>query len=186
MRYYRVILDLEKGGKEMDIAYLKDYRFYVKVSAVTIIAGILTLIITQIIKVVLKKKRIIVEGMEECRKDEVLSRIGRIVALITYASFYIGNELYLKHTLAFDGALITGLLTGATLTLTIAKGIYTMLHQWSQKKNIYERLEYAEKAKSILEEALTQECLKVENTEASAPQALKTESKNKWTLTHKK
>ena len=159
----------------METGYLKDYRFYVHVSALTLIAGILTLIITQIIKVILKKKKIIEEGMEESKKDEILSRIGRIVALVTDGGFYIGKEAYFKQSIIFDEAFIAGLLTGATLTITVAKGIYTMLHQWSQKKNIYERLEYAEEANRELNEAIGRLTNGEENEE----------TRQKWTLTHK-
>lgn len=132
----------------------KQYSFYVQVGYVTLIASLLTLLVTQGIKWILKKKEIIYEGMEASKKDQMLSRIGRIVALVAYTGLYLGNELYLHHTISFDEALVGGLLSGGTFTLTIAKGLYTTLHQWSQKKNIYERLEYAEKMKTIVEEAM--------------------------------
>ena len=158
----------------MELNYLKDYRFYVKISYLTVLAGLTTLMITQIIKWILKKKKIIDEETEASKKDEMLSRIGRIVGLIAYTGFYIWNEMILKHNIVFDEALITGILTGGALTLTVAKGIYTTLHQWSQKKNVYERLEYAEKVNRELSETLE----KLSESE--------TGKQTKWILTKKK
>lgn len=155
----------------MDLNYLKDYGFYVKISYLTVLSGLTTLIITQIIKWVLKKKKIIDEETEASKKDEMLSRIGRIVGLISYTGFYIGNEMILKREIVFDEALITGILTGGALTLTVAKGIYTTLHQWSQKKNVYERLEYAEEVNRELNRQLTEK---------------ETVENKKWILTKKK
>ena len=83
---------------------------------------------------------------------------------------YLVNEMIINKTIKIDKSLITGLIGGATLTLTIAKGIYTMLHQWSQKKNIYERIKYNEEINQRLEETIEQ---------------LKKE-KNTWILTNKK
>lgn len=156
----------------MSFKEMKDFKFYIVLGIVTIISSILTMIITQIIKIILQKKRIIYEGMEKSKKDMILSRIGRIVALIIYTSLYIAKEMYLKQEIVFDGALITGLLTGATGTLLLAKSIYTILHQWSEKNTVFERLEYAEKAKALLEEKLTS----IEEDK----------SKVKWILTNKK
>lgn len=156
----------------MDITFLKDYKLYIKVSYVTIIASIITIIITQIIKTILKKKKIITEETEASKKDEILSRTGRIVALIVYTIMYIVNEIIINKEIEINKGLITGIISGSALTITIAKGIYTMLHQWSEKKSIYERLEYAEKVKETLQKELEQiKENKVQNT---------------WTLTNKK
>lgn len=156
----------------MDITFLKDYKLYIKVSYVTIIASIITIIITQIIKQILKKKEVITEVKEASEKDEMLSRTGRIVALIVYTIMYIVNEIIINKEIEINKGLITGIISGSALTITIAKGIYTMLHQWSEKKSIYERLEYAEKVKETLQKELEQiKENKVQNT---------------WTLTNKK
>lgn len=92
--------------------------------------------------------------MEESKKDIKLSRIGRVVALIIYSGLYIAKEMYINKEISIDVTLITGLLTGGTGTLLIAKSIYTILHQWSTKNNVFERLEYVENVKSMLEEEL--------------------------------
>jgi len=156
----------------MDITFLKDYKLYIKVSYVTIIASIITIIITQIIKQILKKKEVITEVKEASEKDEMLSRIGRIVALIVYTIMYIVNEIIINKEIEINKGLITGIISGSALTITIAKGIYTMLHQWSEKKSIYERLEYAEKVKETLQKELEE--------------IKENKVQNQWTLTNNK
>lgn len=156
----------------MDITFLKDYKLYIKVSYVTIIASIITIIISQIIKQILKKKEVITEVKEASEKDEMLSRIGRIVALIVYTIMYIVNEIIINKEIEINKGLITGIISGSALTITIAKGIYTMLHQWSEKKSIYERLEYAEKVKETLQKELEE--------------IKENKVQNQWTLTNKK
>ena len=156
----------------MDITFLKDYKLYIKVSYVTIIASIITIIITQIIKQILKKKEVITEVKEASEKDEMLSRIGRIVALIVYTIMYIVNEIIINKEIEINKGLITGIISGSALTITIAKEIYTMLHQWSEKKSIYERLEYAEKVKETLQKELEE--------------IKENKVQNQWKLTNKK
>ncbi len=159
----------------MSFKEMKDFKFYIVLGIVTIIASVLTMIITQIIKIILQKKKIIYEGMEKSKKDIILSRIGRIVALVVYTSLYIAKEMCLKQEIVFDGALLTGLLTGSTGTLLLAKSIYTLFHQWAEKNTVFERLEYAEKAKALLEEELNKKIINEED-----------KSKIKWILTNKK
>ena len=163
----------------MDFQGIKNYKFFISLGYVTIISSILTLIITQIIKIILKKKNVINEEMFASKKDIILSRIGRIIALIIYSSLYILNEYFLKHNIVFDGALIAGLLSGSALTLTLSKGIYTMLHQYCEKKTLFERLEYVstiiDKMSETTDENLTKE-EKIENFT----------KENKWILTNKK
>ena len=163
----------------MDFQGIKNYEFFISLGYVTIISSILTLIITQIIKIILKKKNVINEEMFASQKDIILSRIGRIISLIIYSSLYILNEYFLKHNIVFDGALIAGLLSGSALTLTLSKGIYTMLHQYCEKKTLFERLEYVstiiDKMSEPTDENLTKE-EKIENFT----------KENKWILTNKK
>lgn len=161
----------EKEVKKME--GIRNYRFYIRLGIITILASILTMIITQIIKVILKKKKIIYDGMEESKRDILLCRIGRIVALIIYSGLYIAKEMYFHKTITLNGTVISGLLVGATGTLIIAKGIYTILHQWSTKNTVFERLEYVENVRNELEEELSK--IKENN-----------EEKIKWILTNKK
>ena len=149
---------------------MKEYQFYVEVGYVTLLSAFLTLVLTEIIKVILKKKNIIHEGMEASKQDMILIRIGRILALVLYVGLYLGNEWYLHHTVVFDETCITGLITGAAFTLTVAKGMYTTLHQWSKKKDVYDRLAFAEQ---IIEEQKMEQ------------KACQEERKQKWILTKK-
>ncbi len=163
----------------MNIEELKQYTFYVQIGYITFLASVLTLIVTQIIKVVLKKKQIIYEGMEVSKQDMILSRVGRIVAFIMYAGLYIGNELLFKHAVKIDEPLLVGLISGTTLTLTVSKGIYTMLHQWSKKTKVYDELEDAKKVIEVLvnEEARKESPLLGKKTVVAKP---------KWILTNRK
>lgn len=163
----------------MDFQGIKNYEFFISLGYVTIISSILTLIITQIIKVILKKKNVINEEMFASQKDIILSRIGRIISLIIYSSLYILNEYFLKHNIVFDGALITGLFSGSALTLTLSKGIYTMLHQYCEKKTLFERLEYVSTIIDKMSETTDEDLTKEEKIENFTKE-------NKWILTSKK
>lgn len=163
----------------MDFQGIKNYEFFISLGYVTIISSILTLIITQIIKEILKKKNVINEEMFASQKDIILSRIGRIISLIIYSSLYILNEYFLKHNIVFDGALITGLLSGSALTLTLSKGIYTMLHQYCEKKTLFERLEYVSTIIDKMSETTDEDLTKEEKIENFTKE-------NKWILTSKK
>ena len=163
----------------MDFQGIKNYEFFINLGYVTIISSVLTLIITQIIKIILKKKNVINEEMFASQKDIILSRIGRIISLIIYSSLYILNEYFLKHNIVFDGALITGLLSGSALTLTLSKGIYTMLHQYCEKKTLFERLEYVSAIIDKMSETTDEDLTKEEKIENFTKE-------NKWILTNKK
>ncbi len=163
----------------MDFQGIKNYEFFISLGYVTIISSFLTLIITQIIKVILKKKNVINEEMFASQKDIILSRIGRIISLIIYSSLYILNEYFLKHNIVFDGALIAGLLSGSALTLTLSKGIYTMLHQYCEKKTLFERLEYVSTIIDKMSETTDEDLTKEEKIENFTKE-------NKWILTNKK
>ena len=163
----------------MDFQGIKNYEFFISLGYVTIISSVLTLIITQIIKIILKKKNIINEEMFASKKDIILSRVGRIISLIIYSSIYLFNEFYLKHNIVFDGALITGLLSGSALTLTLSKGIYTMLHQYCEKKTLFERLEYVSTIIDKMSETTDEDLTKEEKIENFTKE-------NKWILTSKK
>ena len=163
----------------MDFQGIKNYEFFISLGYVTIISSVLTLIITQIIKIILKKKNVINEEMFASQKDIILSRIGRIISLIIYSSLYILNEYFLKHNIVFDGALITGLLSGSALTLTLSKGIYTMLHQYCEKKTLFERLEYVSTIIDKMSETTDEDLTKEEKIENFTKE-------NKWILTSKK
>lgn len=163
----------------MDFQGIKKYKFFISLGYVTIISSILTLIVTQIIKIILKKKNIINEEMFASKKDIILSRIGRIVSLIIYSSIYLFNEFYLKHNIVFDETLCIGLISGSALTLTLSKGIYTMLHQYCEKKTLFERLEYVSTIIDKMSETTDEDLTKEEKIENFTEE-------NKWILTNKK
>ena len=163
----------------MDFQGIKNYKFFISLGYVTIISSILTLIITQIIKIILKKKNVINEEMFASKKDIILSRIGRIVSLIIYSSLYLFNEFYLKHNIVFDETLCIGLISGSALTLTLSKGIYTMLHQYCEKKTLFERLEYVSTIIDKMSETTDEDLTKEEKIENFTKE-------NKWILTSKK
>lgn len=165
----------------MDFQGIKNYEFFISLGYVTIISSILTLIITQIIKIILKKKNIINEEMFASKKDIILSRIGRIISLIIYSSLYLFNEFYLKHNIVFDETLCIGLISGSALTLTLSKGIYTMLHQYSEKKTIFEKIEYLNNIENVLKKETNEKLTKEEQVDNMINEI----TKNKWVLTNK-
>ena len=115
------------------------------------------------------------------QKDIILSRIGRIVSLIIYSSLYLFNEFYLKHNIVFDETLCIGLISGSALTLTLSKGIYTMLHQYSEKKTIFEKIEYLNNIENVLKKETNEKLTKEEQVNNMINEI----TKNKWVLTNK-
>lgn len=138
----------------MNIEGLSDFRFYVSVGYVTIIASIITIILMEILKCILRKKAIITDEMDKDKKDDILAKAGRIVAIIIYSLIYVLNELYLKKSLIIDEVLLIGLISGGSATLTVAKGLYTTIRQYQKKKSVYEKLEYYEQTLATLENKL--------------------------------
>ena len=165
----------------MDFQGIKNYEFFISLGYVTIISSILTLIITQIIKMILKKKNVINEEMFASKKDIILSRVGRIVSLIIYSSLYLFNEFYLKHNIVFDETLCIGLISGSALTLTLSKGIYTMLHQYCEKKTLFEKIEYLNNIENVLKKETNEKLTKEEQVDNMINEI----TKNKWVLTNK-
>lgn len=170
----------------MEISRIKDYRFFVNVGFVVVLSAILTMIITQIVKIILTKKGVIKIGMNASKKDMLLSWIGRTTALIIYSTLYICSELYLHHYVELDIALITGLFSGATLTLIVAKAFYTMLHQYFQKKIDFDKLEDAEKTirtlkTEIIDNLANKECVK-QIKEIKEEKEVISEPKRKWII----
>ena len=165
----------------MNFQGIKNYEFFISLGYVTIISSVLTLIITQIIKIILKKKNVINEEMFASKKDIILSRVGRIISLIIYSSLYLFNEFYLKHNIVFDETLCIGLISGSALTLTLSKGIYTMLHQYSEKKTIFEKIEYLNNIENVLRKETNENLTKEEQVDNMINEI----TKNKWVLTNK-
>ena len=127
-------------------------EFILSLGIVTILTSVLTLIITQIIKIILTKTKVINDNTNESKKDVLLSRIGRMVGILTYISLYVVNEIMNNQVIVFNEALLINLVSGISLSLTISKGLYTSLHQFFKKENIFEQLEYVEQVINKLNE----------------------------------
>ena len=115
----------------MNFERIQEVNYFYQLGSVTIIASILTLIITQIFKQIFKKRWY---GQDEIQKDKFLQPLGRRIAFITYSTIYLLTEFYLCHTIIIDGALLVGLLSGASMTLSVSKSIYTWVHQKQKQK----------------------------------------------------
>jgi len=134
---------------------IKTYEFLKSVGLVTICAALVTLVLTSVMKFILTKTRIINNNTEATKKDIILSRIGRLIGLLSYTGFYVLNVMYIeKVSLVIDVKLITSLLSGGTLTLIVSKGIYTMIRQMEKKNNVYEKLEVANETIDELEKEI--------------------------------
>ena len=96
-------------------------EFILSLGIVTILTSVLTLIITQIIKIILTKTKVINDNTNESKKDVLLSRIGRIVGILTYISLYVVNEIMNNQVIVFNEALLINLVSGISLSLTISK-----------------------------------------------------------------
>ncbi len=153
----------------MDFSYLREVAFLLSLGYVTLFSSLITLVVVGIIKLFLKQIKVIKKGMNPTKKDILLSRIGRIVALITYASIYIIDVIYIRHSeLVFDASLVTSLLSGSALTLCISKGIYTGIRQMQKKKDLIEKVEVAEETIKKLETEINNiNLINTENNELS-------------------
>ncbi len=139
----------------MNLEELQDFKFYLSLSFVIVLSSILTIITVEIIKLILKKKKIITEETDADKKDQLLIKIGRFVALLIYTIVYLIKEFLLKHDLIFNEALFIGLLSGGAVTLTVAKGLYTSFRQSQKKKKVFDKLTEAEsKLEALQKEAL--------------------------------
>lgn len=140
LRRKRKIILNHKEGKEMK-EIIQEYEYFISLGYVTIVSSILTMIITQIIKKGLQKKKVITKETHAVKKDLLLSKIGRIVALLSYSILYIANEWITKKEIVLDKGMLVGLITGASLTLSVAKGMYSKLHQRAKRKEMIDQFE---------------------------------------------
>lgn len=124
---------------------LHDFKFYLSLGFVIVLSSILTIVFMEIVKLVLKKRKVINEDLDADKKDDMLTKIGRFVALIVYVVVYFINELIAKNTVILNETLAVGLLSGGAVTLTVAKGLYTAFRQKQKKQKVYDKLTAAEK-----------------------------------------
>ena len=129
----------------MDFEFVKESLYIINLGVEVIGASLLTILLTQIIKMILKKKKVINKEMQEVEKDELLTKVGRIVGLIIYLGVFILKNIILKQEFKVNEEMIFNFVQGLTMTLILAKGIYTMLHQYMNKKSVYEELRNTKK-----------------------------------------
>ena len=144
----------------MDYSKLATFDFLFSLGYVTLSASIMTMIVTEVVKLILKATKVLTPNINQTKKDIILSRTGRIAALVIYALFYVIDIVFIKKTtLVIDIAFFASLLSGSTLTLFISKGIYTALRQMSKKSNVFEKLEVAQKTIFKLNQELKEFCV---------------------------
>lgn len=129
----------------MNFEFVKESLYIINLGVEVIGASLLTILLTQIIKMILKKKKVINKEMQEVEKDELLTKVGRIVGLSIYLGVFILKNIILKEEFKVNEEMIFNFVQGLTMTLILAKGIYTMLHQYMNKKSVYEELRNTKK-----------------------------------------
>lgn len=150
----------------MNLEFLKTVEFFYSLGYVTLCSCLITMFLLDIIKLILKQAKVLNKETNPIRKDSLLSLIGRIVALVVYASIYIVDIYFIKHSaLVVDTSLFASLLSGSALTLCISKGIYTGLRQMAKKKSVFEKLEVAEVTINKLQEEIKELNLGTNNEE---------------------
>ena len=122
----------------MDWNRLKEVEYLYQIGGIVVLSSLLTLVITEIIKRIIKKRWI---DKSEKKKDEILQTTGRCIALVVYTSLTVISELVVNHQIMIDGALLVSLLAGSTMTLNVAKGVYTWIHQ--KRKTEVDQLDFS-------------------------------------------
>jgi len=108
---------------------------WVSIFYVPFIAAILTLIIVQIIKLFLRRNGILTEEISAVSKDSKLGLISDIVSFIMFTLIFLLDLFFIrKVTIIINEEFWIRISSGATLTWSLAKAIYTQLHQrWSKR-----------------------------------------------------
>lgn len=121
-----------KGGERYGLVSSIEYRYtFYQISGVTLLASLLSLILTFIFKRVTKKAW---QDKSETQKDTYLRALGRFIAFVTYTLLYLGSDLLTYHQIIFDGTFLVSLLSGSSLTISLSKAIYTWMHQKGKEK----------------------------------------------------
>ncbi|GEM_PF-4992909 len=164
----------------MDYSRLATFDFLFSLGYVTLGASFATMVLTEIVKLIMKGTKAITPETNATKKDIVLSRVGRVIALIAYASFYVVDILLIKKgELVLDVAFFASILSGGALTLCISKGVYTGLRQMSKKRTVFDKLDVAEETIARLEAEIKGSGLVSTATEATADEEI---VKGKWTI----
>lgn len=165
----------------MDFSRMQDYQYFVKLGTVTVVSSLLTLLLTAIVKIVLKRKGIVYEGMDEVRKDKILSETARWVAFVCYSALYVGSQYINGKTLSFDGSFLVGILSGGALTLAVSKAVYTAVHQFGlrMEKSRNENEEEKERMANTKGETVKAENVRTGGNDETKADEVKTRS---WKL----
>ena len=115
----------------MDWSRLSNTDTFYQISGVTLLASLLSLILTFIFKRVTKK---VWQDKSETQKDTYLRALGRFIAFVTYTLLYLGSDLLTYHQIIFDGTFLVSLFSGSSLTISLSKAIYTWMHQKGKEK----------------------------------------------------
>ena len=115
----------------MDWSRLSNTDTFYQISGLTLLASLLSLILTFIFKRVTKK---VWQDKSETQKDTYLRALGRFIAFVTYTLLYLGSDLLVYHQILFDGTFLVSLLSGSSLTISLSKAIYTWMHQKGKEK----------------------------------------------------
>ncbi|HIU71039.1 MAG TPA: hypothetical protein IAC60_05650 [Candidatus Enterosoma merdigallinarum] len=102
--------------------------YWSNVGLATTLASFFTLIAIQITKRFLVKKN----ANTDTGSDLLLSSVGRWVALGSYAVSYIVITYFDTGGFHFTNDFWAGIVSGAIMTLSLTKSIYTSLHQVSK------------------------------------------------------
>ena len=81
----------------MNFEFIETIEFFYSLGYVTICSSIITLILMEIVKIILRLTKAINKDTEAIKKDIILSRVGRIITLITYGIIYVIDVLIIKH-----------------------------------------------------------------------------------------
>ena len=115
----------------MDWSRLSNTDTFYQISGVTLLASLLSLLLTFIFKRVTKK---VWQDKSETQKDTYLRALGRFIAFVTYTLLYLGSDLLTYHQIIFDGTFLVSLFSGSSLTISLSKAIYTWMHQKGKEK----------------------------------------------------
>ena len=115
----------------MDWSRLSNTDTFYQISGLTLLASLLSLILTFIFKRVTKK---VWQDKSETQKDTYLRALGRFIAFVTYTLLYLGSDLLVYHQILFDGTFLVSLLSGSSLPISLSKAIYTWMHQKGKEK----------------------------------------------------
>lgn len=110
---------------------VEDFRWFFELGYVTVIATILTILLTQLWKATFLKNAL--STADSTKKDKILSLAGTITSFVVYAIVWFANQMIVQKTffISFDvNNVVMTIPSGAVTTWLAAKGLYTLIHKW--------------------------------------------------------